>query len=101
MIDIRQDRGIAERLLAGLELAPTNGDEKSQLFLEEQKGFLRRALDESATPERYKVAVVGSFKVGKSSFVNALCGQRVLTPVDAKGPKNNNRYTLVVLWLIE
>lgn len=83
MIDIRQVRGIAERLLAGLEVAATNGDEKSQLFLEEQKGFLRKALDESATPERYKVAVVGSFKVGKSSFVNALCGQRVLTPVDA------------------
>ncbi len=77
MTDIRQIRLIAEELLVGLDTRTLDEDGQSPSFLEEQKGILQRALDESATPERYRVAVVGSFKVGKSSFVNALCGQRV------------------------
>jgi hypothetical protein len=83
MTDIRHIRAIAEGLLSGLGSPAMNLDEQSRRFLEEQRGRLRWALDESATPERYKVAVAGSFKVGKSSFVNALCGERLLTPVDA------------------
>src|SRR5271157_3327076 len=83
MTDIRQIRLIAEELLVGLDTRTLDEDGQSPSFLEEQKGILQRALDESATPERYRVAVVGSFKVGKSCFVNALCGQRVLTPVDS------------------
>ena len=42
-------------------------------FLGEQIDLLHEALRNAATPETYRVAVVGSFKVGKSSFVNALC----------------------------
>jgi predicted GTPase len=83
MIDIRTIRLIAKELLVGLDARTLDEEGQCPPFLEEQKGILRRALNESATPERYRVAVVGSFKVGKSSFVNAICGQRVLTPVDS------------------
>ncbi|MBX6314158.1 MAG: dynamin family protein [Isosphaeraceae bacterium] len=83
MTDVHRFRMIAEDLLAGLDISALGGDEQFRSLIEEQRGVLRRALDESTIPERYKVAVVGSFKVGKSSFVNALCDQRVLTPVDA------------------
>ncbi len=38
---------------------------------------LSRLLGEHAVPEDYKVAVIGRFKVGKSSFVNELLGRRL------------------------
>lgn len=34
-------------------------------------------MDQAAIPERYRVAVVGRFKVGKSAFVNKLAGERL------------------------
>lgn len=38
---------------------------------------LAKLLDEQKLPEHYKVAVVGRFKAGKSSFVNELLGARL------------------------
>lgn len=46
-------------------------------FLDQQIAFLQDALDQAAIPERYRVAVVGRFKVGKSAFVNKLAGERL------------------------
>jgi len=38
---------------------------------------LSRLLEEHAVPDDYKVAVIGRFKAGKSSFVNELLGSRL------------------------
>ena len=48
-----------------------------QPFLSEQIGLLTDALEQAKIPERYRVAVVGRFKVGKSSFVNKLADERL------------------------
>lgn len=48
-----------------------------QPYLQEQIGLLDDALDQAKIPEHYRVAVVGRFKVGKSSFVNKLAGERL------------------------
>ena len=48
-----------------------------QSFLAEQIDLLDEALNEAKIPECYRVAVVGRFKVGKSSFVNKLAGERL------------------------
>lgn len=58
-------------------------DERYKAFLREQIEALRLALTQSEVPDQYKVAVVGSFKVGKSSFVNALCDEPSLASVDS------------------
>jgi hypothetical protein len=52
MTDIRYVRRIAEDLLADLDIPALNGELQSRSFLEEQRGVLHRALDESATPEQ-------------------------------------------------
>lgn len=44
---------------------------------ERATGGLSRLLAENLTPEDYKVAVIGRFKAGKSSFVNELLGRRL------------------------
>ncbi len=46
-------------------------------FLGEQIQSLDEAIEQAYIPERYRVAVVGRFKVGKSAFVNKLAGQRL------------------------
>lgn len=46
-------------------------------FLNEQIALLTDALEQAKIPERYRVAVVGRFKVGKSSFVNKLADERL------------------------
>lgn len=46
-------------------------------FLDEEIAALRKALDEAHIPEHYRVAVVGRFKVGKSSFVNKLAQEQI------------------------
>ena len=58
-------------------------DEHYKAFLNEQINTLNNALVNSQTSDRYKVAVVGSFKVGKSSFVNVLCDEKGLASVKA------------------
>jgi GTPase Era involved in 16S rRNA processing/gas vesicle protein len=81
MVDLVSVRKVAEELLDGLNVQEFQGDETSRTLVAEQRQAIIEALEKSAIPERYTVAVVGSFKVGKSSFVNALCGQKVLAPV--------------------
>ena len=46
-------------------------------FIDEQIALLDEALEQASIPERYRVAVVGRFKVGKSAFVNKLAGERL------------------------
>lgn len=46
-------------------------------FIDEQVMLLTEALEQAHIPERYRVAVVGRFKVGKSAFVNKLAGERL------------------------
>jgi hypothetical protein len=63
LTDLRQVRKVADDLLSGLE-----EDELGWAFLSEQRSALQKVLDDSATPEQYKV-VVGSLKVEKPSFM--------------------------------
>ena len=51
-------------------------------YLDEQVAALDKALQDARIPESYRVAVVGRFKVGKSSFINKLAQER-LAAVDA------------------
>jgi GTP-binding protein EngB required for normal cell division len=83
VIDMQQLRQLAANLITFLSRPDAWEDETASSFFAEQQEVLRKALDDSATPERYKVAVVGSFKVGKSSFVNALCDIKGLASVDS------------------
>lgn len=46
-------------------------------FLDGEIGALQKALADAHIPERYRVAVVGRFKVGKSSFVNKLAQEQL------------------------
>lgn len=46
-------------------------------YLDAQISELEAAIDQAKIPDRYRVAVVGRFKVGKSSFVNKLAGERL------------------------
>jgi predicted GTPase len=83
VLELSEVRKIAEDLVNKIGAQQLLDDERGQEYLSQQRLSLQRALDETATPECYKVAVVGSFKVGKSSFVNALCGTNSLAPVDS------------------
>jgi len=82
--NLKNLKSIVEKTIALLKAADLEEQEdKYKIFLKEQIQKLQKSLDESsATPENYKVAVVGSFKVGKSSFVNALCNEGNLASVD-------------------
>ena len=46
-------------------------------FIDDQVGQLAQALEQAQIPERYRVAIVGRFKVGKSQFVNKLASERL------------------------
>ncbi len=46
-------------------------------FIDQQVTILTEALEQANIPDRYRVAVVGRFKVGKSQFVNKLAGERL------------------------
>jgi GTPase SAR1 family protein len=83
VIETQEARQLAKDLIELLDTSAIWGTEQERAFLDDQKGALLRALDESDTPEVYKVAVVGSFKVGKSTFVNALCGIKGLASVNS------------------
>ena len=81
MVDQPTPRNVAKDLVELLNNSVLHENKESRTFFTEQRETLQKALDEAATPETYKVAVVGSFKVGKSSFVNALCGIKGLASV--------------------
>jgi len=77
-------RKLAEQMVRIFENAQkVERDKEYMVFLGKQADILRKALHDSATPGDYKVAIVGSFKVGKSSFVNALCDMKNLASVNA------------------
>ena len=46
-------------------------------MIDEEIRLLDEALEQARIPDRYRVAIVGRFKVGKSSFVNRLAGERL------------------------
>lgn len=48
-----------------------------QAVLRTELELLNEALDHSQVPERFRIAVVGTFKTGKSSFVNKLAEERL------------------------
>ncbi len=68
-------RSQVERLtgILATALEQKEPEQRYRDFLNDQVTFLQNELRNAATPETYRVAVIGSFKVGKSSFVNALC----------------------------
>lgn len=45
--------------------------------LQEEIDLLKQSLDKSEVPELFRIAVVGTFKTGKSSFVNKLAEERL------------------------
>ena len=60
-----------------LERAIQNELPRYRPFIMEQIMLLDEALEQAHIPDRYRVAVVGRFKVGKSAFVNRLVGARL------------------------
>jgi predicted GTPase len=83
MLDSPKARKFATEVVTVLAEPALQANPQSRTFFTEQREALGKALHDSATPEMYKVAVVGSFKVGKSSFVNALCGIKGLASVNS------------------
>ena len=83
MTNTQVARRLAAEFIEMLGTPEIHENEQTRLFFTDQQEALRKALDDSATPEIYRVAVVGSFKVGKSSFVNALCNIRGLASVNS------------------
>ncbi len=80
-LTIRQDVEAARRrirLLVGV-LRENEKEQRWRLGEECTRAAdgLSRLLDEHFVPEDYKVAVIGRFKAGKSSFVNELLGSRL------------------------
>jgi GTPase SAR1 family protein len=70
-------RDAAERLRIDL-LSLKNGEQPLyQATLQEEIDSLSAALETSKIPDFFKVAVVGQFKTGKSSFVNRLAEERL------------------------
>lgn len=81
---LRTLRELTENLSEVLANEKTNEqDEQYVSFLDEQVERLKDALDKAQTPDEYKVAIVGQFKVGKSSFVNALLNVKGLASVNS------------------
>jgi GTPase Era involved in 16S rRNA processing len=80
MLIVHQLHEARERVLLLIDkLRSAKASELSayQPFLNEQIAALEDAVAEAKIPESYRVAVVGRFKVGKSSFVNKLAGERL------------------------
>lgn len=75
--DILVAKQKVESLKMFLEKSRSNEVSEYESFIEEQIQNLSDALSEANIPESYRVAVVGRFKVGKSSFVNRLAGERL------------------------
>ena len=57
---------------------PLDGDAGRQRVAAGVVHFDPRTYEHGLRPERYRVAVIGAFKRGKSSLINALAGTRVL-----------------------
>jgi len=70
-------RDQAERLRLDLEVLLEQEIPGHQNRLRDEIKNIKQALDHSKIPERFSIAVVGTFKTGKSSFVNKLAGERL------------------------
>src|SRR5258707_15862776 len=64
-------------LIQRLQAARTDELPAYLQLVDEQIQVLDEGLKQAHIPDRYRVAIVGRFKVGKSSFVNRLAGQRL------------------------
>lgn len=70
-------RDEAERLRLDLLALKEKEQASYQPTLQEEIDLISAALKTSCVPEYFKVAVVGQFKTGKSSFVNRLAEERL------------------------
>ena len=70
-------RDQAERLRMDVEALLGEEQPAYRGKLQEQIDLLRAALDHSNVPQHFRIAVVGTFKTGKSSFVNKLAEERL------------------------
>lgn len=70
-------RDEAERLRIDLLALKEREQASYQASLQEEIQSLSEALSKSRVPDYFKVAVVGQFKTGKSSFVNRLAEERL------------------------
>ncbi len=74
LFELRDD---AERLRLDLLALKDREQANYQPTLQEEIDAISEALMKSCVPEYFKVAVVGQFKTGKSSFVNRLAEERL------------------------
>ena len=70
-------RDRAERLHLELGTLLKSEQPSHRAVLRDEIEVLKAALDTSQVPERFRIAVVGTFKTGKSSFVNRLAEERL------------------------
>lgn len=70
-------RDQAERLRLDLSALVEKEQNGYRGKLREEIELIREELDKSKIPENFRIAVVGTFKTGKSSFVNKLAEERL------------------------
>ena len=70
-------RDQAERLRLDLMELIQQEQPNYRTRLQEESEQLKRTLEQSEVPELFRIAVVGTFKTGKSSFVNKLAEERL------------------------
>ena len=76
-------RDQAERLRRNLSELIEAEQSSYRSKLREEIELIEKILDSSKVPEHFRIAVVGTFKTGKSSFVNALLEEdrNIVTPI--------------------
>ena len=75
MLLVHELHEVRDRVLLLCQKLETARDRELPAYrpiIEDEINALRKALDDARIPDHYRVAVVGRFKVGKSSFVNKL-----------------------------
>ncbi len=80
MLLVHELHEVRDRVLLLCQKLETARDRELPTYrpiIEEEISALRKALDDARIPEHYRVAVVGRFKVGKSSFVNKLAQEQL------------------------
>lgn len=75
--DLRTRRKNVEGLRTRMEGVIDRADANQRQFLDTQIALLSKCLESTEIPDFYRIAVVGQFKTGKSSFVNRLAGERL------------------------
>lgn len=75
--DLFTARDQAERLRIELSQLIESEQQAHRSTLREEIDNVKDALDKSKVPEHFRIAIVGTFKTGKSSFVNKLADERL------------------------